>query len=69
MVQDMYELYGTSQRLYMCGNEKGDRFNSEAAVVKVDKFNYLGSTIHSDVRSTGEEKKSEREGLQDVSET
>lgn len=56
----------------MCGNEKGDRFNSEAAVVNVDKFNYLGSTIHSDVRSTGEEKrvqKSEREGLQDVSET
>lgn len=57
----------------MCGNEKGDRFNSEAAVVNVDKFNYLGSTIHSDVHSTGEEKKrvqkSEREGLQDVSET
>lgn len=57
----------------MCGNEKGDRFNSEAAVVNVDKFNYLGSTIHSEVRSTGEEKKrvqkSEREGLQDVSET
>lgn len=57
----------------MCGNEKGDRFNSEAAVVKVDKFNYLWSSIHSNVRSTGEEKKrvqkGEREGLQDVSET